>query len=177
MAGQERGRERKMEPTGAGRAPQPGPRQAWIGRYQSQPYEELDHPADLLLAIRGKDREELLSNALYALYDNIVELPGVQGERLVTIRAEGENTAQVLQRLLNEALFLLDTEGFVGTGAEVRLTGGESTDISAQAQLWGGTLDPTHHEVLGEIKAATQHGLEVCRARDEGLIATILLDT
>jgi len=177
MVGQDARKNRHTVLRGAGRKQTPGTPRMWVDRHRRPPYEELNHPADLLLEIRGEDLEQLLDNALYALYANVVDLQGLRGERWVTIQATGEDAARLLGRLLNEALFLLDTEGFLGTAAKLQVHEDEEAGISAQAQIWGLTLDQTRHDLLSEIKAATQHSLEIRREEDGSLVGTVLLDT
>src|SRR5680860_1884546 len=79
MVGQDVRKNRHTVLRGAGRKQTPGPPRMWVDRHRRPPYEALNHPAALLLEIRGEDLEQLLDNALYALYANVVDLQGLRG--------------------------------------------------------------------------------------------------
>lgn len=84
-------------------------------------YRELDHPADLLLEVTGEGPAELAENALFALYDSVVDVDSVESRQRWSLVGRGGDTAQALRSLLAEALFLIDTEGLLGAAARVSL--------------------------------------------------------
>jgi SHS2 domain-containing protein len=135
-------------------------------------YVELDHPADLMLEIRGRNLHELLENGLYALYDHMVELSQVQGadERLFVVSEE--DVPSTLRSLLQEALVGFGTDGFLACSAEVLSTG----DGRTRARLHGESYEPERHSLLTEIKAVTYHRLAASEDPTGSWRATVLLD-
>lgn len=138
-------------------------------------YRELDHPADLLLEVRGGSFAEVVENALYALYDCVVDVEAVRPEERIELEAGGADAAQALRALLAEALFLLDTEEFVGAAARVEARVGPGT-TAVLASVWGERLDRDRHGTKAEVKAVTYHGLAVEQDAGGGWLATVLLD-
>jgi SHS2 domain-containing protein len=150
----------------------------------------LEHPADLLLEIEGSDLAGLLENALFAFYDQVAELDGFAAERELSIALEEASPIDALRALLTEALYRLETEGFVAVGAEVKLdTGSSPQDPQRQADDAGPDHDYTkvlarlwgEHAVEGrhlttEIKAVTYHRLSLQRSSDGSYRATVLFD-
>ncbi len=93
----------------------------WATRDMSGAYVELDHPADIFLEIRGPDLPRLFENALFAFYDHVVELGERQSAPGAAPRSLGALGGGGLARLLAEALYHFETEGFVGAAAAVEV--------------------------------------------------------
>ena len=149
-------------------------------------YVDLHHPADLLLRISGDDLEDLFEHALFAFYDQAADLDAFAVEREMVLTVRDVSVAGALRALLAEALYLLETQGFVAVGAEVSVNevGGEATrdlgqgggGVDAVARLWGQDSGKGRHVPRAEIKAVTYHGLEVVRLPAGGFQATVLFD-
>lgn len=138
----------------------------WDPARRAEAYRELEHPADLLLEIRGRDLAELFENALFAFYDQSAELSGFRSRRRVSIAARGDGLDIALRNLLAEALYRFATERFVAISAEVAVSGGavpggKAQSVQATAVLRGERADPTRHVLSAEIKAVTYHRLSV----------------
>lgn len=182
-----------MEKAAAGGSPPPH----WCQAIAPDSYSELDHPADLFLEIRGATPEQLLEHALFALFDQIVDLSTVrlQTERVLTVEEPG--WPEALRHLLAEALALFDGEGFLAGAA--RVTAGEQTPnrqatrgqatggrtagkqvadppVRISASLWGENLDSSRHSLQAEIKAVTYHRLLVEQVDDGSWRAQVLFD-
>lgn len=173
----------------------------WASRDRAKVYAELDHPADLFLEIMGSDLPTLFENALFALYDQVAVLAGFEAQRELTITVREASPPDALRALLVEALYRLDTEGFVAVGAEVNVdaavgpgdgeetgrsggagdgrsggAGGGPEDLRVTARLWGENADKRCHALLTEVKAVTYHQLAVARTPGGGWRATVLFD-
>lgn len=147
----------------------------WDPARRAEAYRELEHPADLLLEIWGRDLAELFQNALFAFYDQSAELAGFRSRRRVSIAAWGDGLDIALRNLLAEALYRFATEGFVAVSAEVAVSGGavsgggewgtvpdgEAQTVQVAAVLRGERADPARHVLSAEIKAVTFHRLSV----------------
>lgn len=168
-------------------------RPAWVSRDRIGAYQELEHPADLLLQITGPDLAALFENALFAFYDQVAELGGFRADREVVITVWGASPSDGLRELLNEALFRFETERFVAVGARVTiesLTFPEGTEpaegesgaepgaggVTAVARLWGEDATRDRHTLGAEIKAVTYHRLALERTPDGTYRATVLFD-
>jgi ATP-dependent Lon protease len=139
-------------------------------------YSELNHPADLFLEIWGRDLPALFQNALFALYDQLVELEGFEERSQVTIETQGATLPDTLRSLLSEALYRFSTEGFVAVKAEVSVAVEQTNAVRAIARLSGENVDRQRHTLLTEVKAVTYHQLAVEAAPEGGWRATVLLD-
>jgi SHS2 domain-containing protein len=168
----------------------------WTNREMSGAYRELEHPADIFLEIRARDLPELFENALYAFYDHAVELSGISARRELLLEVWAPSNAEALRELLAEALFHLETQGFIGAAAAVEVDQaappdrristrrGEAAEAGrplslgtrVKARLIGEKADDTNRTFLAEIKAVTYHRLEATRADDGAWKATVLLD-
>ncbi len=139
-------------------------------------YVELDHPADVWLEVRADTLPALFEHALYAFYRQVVELDGVHPAREVDLEAEGDSVEDCLRALLAEALFLLETKGFLAAGAFVRACDTKGPRVHVTVHLWGETADRARHSLLAEVKAVTYHRLTVTSTPEGGWRATVLLD-
>ena len=163
----------------------------WRPRDRAAAYSELEHPADLYLEIRGRDLPELAEHALFALYDQITDLEEFEARGELTLRVGAPGLDEALRSLLSEALYHVETEGFIAVAAAVQVDhsaalavgGGRATGDPAAidgwtlaAHLWGELRDQERHPPLTEIKAVTYHHLEVERVADEDWRARVLLD-
>lgn len=139
-----------------------GNRRRWSVERRTDAYAELEHPSDLFLEIFGRDPGDLAGNALFAFYDQIAELEEFDARREVTFEVTGPALDVTLRSLLAEALFLVDTEGFVATGGEVdaRTPSGPDGAWCLSARLWGEDARRERHTLLHEVKAVTYHRLE-----------------
>jgi SHS2 domain-containing protein len=168
-------------------------RPAWASRDRVGAYQELEHPADLLLQITGRDLATLFENALFAFYDQVAELGGFRADREVVITVWGASPSDGLRELLSEALFRFETERFVAVGAQVTIesttfpegTGpaeGESgagpgaDGVTAVARLWGENATRDSRALGTEIKAVTYHRLALERTPGGAYRATVLFD-
>ncbi len=159
----------------------------WTQLRPNDVYRELPHPADLFLEVTGDSLAQLCAHALFALFHNLAELSSVQPVRARVIEVIANNPADVVRRLLSEALVIFYTERFLAVAARVKApspdTGHypaneiDATDrLILSVELWGETIDPQRHELLTEIKAVTRHQLSARPGTDGMWSATILLD-
>jgi SHS2 domain-containing protein len=133
--------------------------------------ERIDHTSELELRLSAPSLAELLAEALRAVADEVDDDAGQAGataprERVpVAIDASGPDT--LLVDLLNEAIFLMETRGFLPAGLEAgELEGG---------RLRGELVGRTAEDVRPLVKAATYHGLAVSRDAD-GWRGAVVLD-
>jgi SHS2 domain-containing protein len=114
-------------------------------------YRFVDHTAELELEIEASSAEAVLVEALRAFADLAGEMGGEDDERTVSVDAPDEPA--LLAAWLDELVFLAETEGFVASEADVRVSG-----TRAEARLRGRHGDPRPL-----VKAVTLHRLRLRR--------------
>ncbi len=135
-------------------------------------YRLIDHAADAGLEVRGEDLERLMAAAAMALSDAVVPR-GMHAESLrVDVDVDAPDAGTLLVGILQEVIYLLDTRGFLPVRARVRIDEA-GPGLCLRASLYGSGFDPSW--VRLPVKAATHHGLEVCRG-DGGWIARVIMD-
>ena len=133
-------------------------------------YRQLDHTADLALALWGPSEEELLRAGAEAVIDVMTEgaaAGAATAERVIELDAV--DRADRLVQWLNEIIVAAVTDGFLAREAEIVLDG----DSRLRARVRG----EAGARVLAELKSATYHDLEL--ARDEaggGWRAQVVID-
>jgi SHS2 domain-containing protein len=151
----------------------------WAARDMRSACRELEHPADLLLEIRGPDLPALFAHALFGLFQATVELGLVEARGTRRVGSSGTTVADALRGLLAEALYVFATEHFLVATADVTVrgfaAGPEGGAGEVAAVLWGEPYEPGRHRLLTEVKAVTYHRLQVSHPAD-GWVATVLLD-
>ena len=137
----------------------------------ANPYELLDHTADLRVRVTGTDRAELYANAGLALFDLITRSDAGSSPTVTPIRVSGADPADLMVNFLRELLYLWTGDGqLVGTIAV-----GSISDTAIDAQVTTGPYLPERHRIRHEIKAVTYHQIDVSRTAD-GWQATVIFD-
>ncbi len=114
----------------------------------------VDHGADLGLVVYGGSEGEVYGNAVAGLFSVVMSARRValREERQVAV----EGSRYPLVALLNEILFLWETERFVVGGSMVEVAG-----QSVKALLKGEPFRQGPHRIKREVKAVTYHGYEM----------------
>jgi len=131
-------------------------------------YERLEHTADALVLVHGKDLSERFANAAYAMFDQITDVKTVEPKGEMKIVLEAETREQLLVDFLQELLFLNDTEDLVFSKFDVKTDGKK-----LEALVWGEEFDETRHPKRSVVKGVTYHKLEF---DDEKGTVTVLFD-
>lgn len=129
--------------------------------------EVIDHTGEVELRVTSPTLEGLYAEALLGLARECLDGdPGPPDERrAVDLRSSAPDT--LLADLLNEAVYLMDADGFVASGLE-----DASVDGGALRGMLAGRREPAARAV---VKAATYHGLSV-RPVDGGWEGRVVLD-
>ncbi len=135
----------------------------------------LDHTADVGFELEAPTLEALFDEARRALLMTLFERPPESGEEENSVRLSAPDLETLLVRWINELVFLVQDEGFVPAGADLRIGEASEEGLSLEASLTGVPLDLEGHGWLGEIKSATFHGLDV-RQDGEDWRARMILD-
>ena len=119
---------------------------------------EIEHTADRAFLVRGKDLNELFTQAAQALLQFEGRKPYGKGSlsREAEVEVDGFDRETLLVNWLNEILFFFDTEGIVFV--EFAIDSWTSHEITGRAK--GERFDAERHELRTGVKAATYHQFE-----------------
>ena len=137
----------------------------------AEPFEILEHTADIGFRAWGANPGELFANAARAMMAIAEEDDPVSQESERLIEIAGEDYPSLLVNWLSELLYLFDSNEFVAGTIEV-----ESIKPDyLKARLTGEPRDPARHRWKLIVKAVTYHGLEVGDS-EAGWTARVFLD-
>ncbi len=122
-----------------------------------QPFEVIEHTADVGIIAYGRSLEELFANAAIGMMSFLIDLASVRLVQQRTVTADADDREGLLIAWLNELLVLLNADGFVPGRFTVR----DLTDTQLRAEVAGEPVDPTRHHFHLDVKAATYHSLEI----------------
>jgi len=137
----------------------------------AQPFEIMEHTADVGVRAFGATLPELYANAARGLL-SLLAAPGkvrILCEETVTV--EGADAVDLMVTWLHEILFRFDTERMAFADVEVL----ELQPWRLTARLRGEPLDLARHEPGQEVKAVTWHGALV-EERGGVWVAEVLFD-
>lgn len=136
----------------------------------------LDHTADVGFEVtEAPTLEDLFEEAREALLVTMFEEPPEKGEKEHAMRLSAPDRETLLVRWINELVFLIQGEGFVPVGADVRIRQVDGGGYALEASLIGAPLNLEGYGWQGEIKSATFHGLNVTQG-SEGWQVQVILD-
>ncbi len=118
-------------------------------------YKLLEHTADALVEVHGKDLGERFENAAYAMFDLMTDLSKVSAKGEMRITMSGATREQLLVDFLQELLFINDTEDLMFNEFEVKTDG-----KTLEAVVRGEEFDETKHTKRSVVKGVTYHRLE-----------------
>jgi SHS2 domain-containing protein len=106
----------------------------------------------------GPTLADALAEAIRGTAAVTFDLHRIRPRQTRDVAAAGASDAgRLLVALLDEVLYLVETEGFVPVRAEVTLAAG-----TARARLTGDVFDPARHRRAGpQVKGITYHGLQI----------------
>ena len=134
-------------------------------------HEIFDHTADLGLRVRAASFEALCEEAVRGLAKVIADdTAAIQLVATETLSVTGDEPVWLLFDLLRELLAAFDLRQMLF--AECRVS---CTATGLRAECWGEPFDPARHQLAHEVKAITQHELDVHQTTT-GWEATLILD-
>lgn len=134
-------------------------------------YEYLDISGDAGVRATGRSIEEVFINAALGMYGLVTDLDGIREEKTIAVEAESQSPEGLLVGWLNELIFRLDTEGFIGRKVKILHLGNEAV----KAEVTGEEFDLARHEPRLLLKAATYHDLKL-EEKDGQWTAEVIFD-
>ena len=140
-------------------------------------FELFEHTADIGLRAYGEDLNETFVFSAKGMFQVVTQIYSIKTVEKEEISIEGMDLEDLLTLWLSELLFLLDTKRLVFTEFEVAI---DESNFTLTAKAWGEVFDPEKHEYKTEVKAVTQHMLEIKRISESkpggGWMVQVLLD-
>ena len=134
-------------------------------------YEVIDDiTADAGIRVRAKTLEELFCKAILATFNEITDIDKVEKVESYVIEVSSK-LPYMLADLINEALLLHESKGFVASECRVL----HLSEKGIKVELFGDKFDPEKNESKLVIKAATYHRLKVEKT-EEGYLAEVIFD-
>jgi len=136
----------------------------------SQPFEVIDHTADIGIIARGGDPPALFSNAAAGMLSLLIDVDMLHKDVVREVGLEAADRETLLVQWLNELLYIIYTETLVLIKFDISIDGNRLV-----ARCDGQNVDLKSHMFKREIKAATYHNLEIAE-RDGEYSARIIFD-
>ncbi|MCL5291129.1 MAG: archease [Actinobacteria bacterium] len=136
-----------------------------------QPYETINHTADVGLKASGVTLAEAFENAATGMFSLISDLENVGSGAALDVYVEAEDRETLLVEWLNELLYLFEVDHWIFKHFRIEDTDGEHY---LRAKAFGEELDLGRHQIKIQIKAVTYHMLKV--EHDDRWIAQVIFD-
>ncbi len=123
-----------------------------------EPYELIDHTADICIKAFGKNLSECFENAARGMFDIITDKSEIENIGQYDIELEAYDLEQLLVDWLSELLYLHSAHNLVFGFFKVNL---DKKNNKMFGRVFGEKFDISKHKIGAEIKAVTYHILEV----------------
>lgn len=141
------------------------------------PYRYIDDiaTADAAFEAWGNTEEEMMRATADALMNVMVEnLGAVSGKVHRTIYVESDSRDMLLFHLLEELIFIKDTEGLLLRISNTQIQG-SNDHFKLDAEAYGEEIDPEKHTLNVDVKAVTLYRYHIEQG-SKGWTATVVLD-
>ena len=136
-------------------------------------YQPGGPPADLLVEGRGRTLGEAVANVALGMLNMITPLEGITERETYRADVEGIDLQSLIFNLLDEILFLNDSEGLTAKSLTVEIDEGK---LKASAVGLGERFNAETHEVGIAVKAVTYHMMKIEKTT-EGYRVRVVFDT
>lgn len=133
-------------------------------------YEIIDHTADIGIRVRGNSLCAVIEKSVLALSDLMIGKLKIIGKEEREFKIEEENTEIALVRILEEILYLFESQRFAVSECKV-----DKKKNNYKIKLKGKVYNLEEIKEATEIKAVTYHKLSV-KKLNEHWEATVIFD-
>ncbi len=130
-------------------------------------------PADLLVEGRGKTLGEAVANVALGMLNMITPLEGISEKETYRAEVEGSDLQSLIFNLLDEVLFLNDSDGLTAKSLTVDI---DEANLKASAVARGERFSAATHNVGIAVKAVTYHMMKIEKI-PEGYSVRVVFDT
>ena len=146
--------------------PADAPRPPTVCEMTMQPFDLLEHTADVALKARGRDLCELITNAAAGMLAVLYGGPAPAAEQVIEREVEAEAPDLLLHHALRELLYLLEDEALAPVSVQVTAC----SNNSATLQVGVVAREIAEPLLSAAMKAVTRHGLGI--AEEDGWLTT-----
>ncbi len=122
-----------------------------------QPYEIVEHTADIGVRARGRSREELFAHMAMGMFSLIVPPEEIRSSQTVSVSVKADDWNALLMAWLKELLYLFDSRHFLGKAFKITCL----EPHRLEAVVSGEPLDLKRHSADKEVKAVTYCDFQV----------------
>jgi SHS2 domain-containing protein len=130
-------------------------------------------PADLLVEGTGKTLGEAVANVALGMLNMITPLEGIAEKEIYNAYAEGTDVQSLIFNILDELLFLNDSEGLTAKNLTVEI---DEVMLKASATGHGERFSAATHKVGIAVKAVTYHMMKIEKT-PQGYSVRVVFDT
>ena len=134
-------------------------------------YHEFEQTSDLGIEVSGLSLENLFENAVYSLFDLMVDGKNISDKSHRKIELKADNRELLLRELLSELLYLFQTKYFIVS--RINIT--DLDDKFLTAEIYGEIPESEKYSIKREIKAITYHQLNISQTKT-GYVARFVMD-
>ena len=136
-----------------------------------KPYEVIANPSDVGIVAYGKTLEEAFEHSAKGMFSLLADPKSVQPKTSFNITINAETREELLVNWLNELLYLEDSQRLLFKNFKIQ----SLSQTELKAEVKGEKIDPSRHQILRSIKAATYNQLEI-KEREKGWQVTVVFD-
>lgn len=138
-----------------------------------EPFQYLEHTADVKFQAYGHTQEEMFENAALAMFNAMTDVSKVHNRNSWHLELDAENLEQLLYDWLSELLYFFEVELSLFCQFNVLM---EKTEDGYQlvAEIGGEEIDKARHFFDTEVKAVTLHQFQI--EKNDFWTAQVVLD-
>ncbi|MCG6552632.1 MAG: archease [Candidatus Magnetominusculus sp. LBB02] len=133
--------------------------------------EILDILGDIGIMVSAPTLEKIFEDAAVGFYSLTTNIESVESLTTIVVEVNEESVDRLLVAWLNELIYLLDTDGFIGRQVIISYL----DNRHCRAEIKGESFNLEKHDCGLLIKAATYHKLKL-ESQGTGWTATIIFD-
>ena len=127
-------------------------------------------PADLLVEGTGKTLGEAVANVALGMLNVITPLEGIAEKETFTVEVEGMDLQSLVFNVLDEFLYLNDSEGLTAHSLQVDM---DTKSLKVRAEGRGERFSAATHEVGIAVKAVTYHMMSFEKKEDMWIVRVV----
>ena len=135
-------------------------------------FEYIPHTADVKFKSKGKNLNEVFSNAALATYNILIDVKKIKLNKKKKFKLESKSRESLLYDFLERLIILIDSEDFIG-GKVNKLKISKDKNYLLEVDISGD--DISNYDTHGDIKAATYSDMEIVENRGD-CYAIVVLD-
>jgi SHS2 domain-containing protein len=133
-------------------------------------YPEGGPTADLLVEATGKTLGEAFANLALGMFNTITPIGQIAEEEEFELKAEGRDLESLLFNLMDEFLYIHDTEHLVPHTIKIEV---DIENLLAVAKCVGEKFSSKTHEVGISVKAVTYHKMKILEMKKQWIVRMV----